>query len=318
MRRRNAIVRLKVHTAEALLRPVIGSIRVNSLQLLTGGLSNSNYLAKLTDGTELVIRIWTSGENHRHCERVALKEVKNNVAVPTLLHSDKRSELGFAVGIFEKLPGDSLWMLLRACDESQARRVGRVVGETLAELHRQPVHREIPRFSTHTALEYIRSAFDNPNLTESIGSRRRNAIHSMLTENENWLVDIGGPPKLAHGDFKGDNILVCQSRGHWQVGGVIDWEWVHAGTTFSDVATLLRNDRTFTSPFTQGFTDAYDQSGGWLPRGWKLATRLFDLVNQSERLSWSNYRPALFRQALSYVDATIREFKSDRPKRLIS
>jgi len=310
MLRRNPIVRLKVHTAETLLRPLVGDIRVNSLQLLAGGLSNSNYLAKLTGGTELVLRIWTSGEKHRQCERVALKEVKNNVAVPTLLHFDENPELGFAVGVFEKLPGYSLWALLRVCDESQSRRIGRVVGETLAALQQQSVHREIPRFSTHTALEYIRSAFDNPNITETIGSRRRNAIHSLLTENENWLVDIGGPPKFAHGDFKGDNILVCQNRGRWRVGGVIDWEWVHAGTTFSDVATLLRNDRTFTTPFTKGFTEAYSHSGGWLPRGWKRATRLFDLVNQSERLSWSNRRPALFRQALSYIDATIGEFSN--------
>src|SRR5947209_5881851 len=142
MERRNPVITLRTATAKKILGPVVGRRRVNveRLERLSGGLSNSNYLARLCGGTEFVIRIWTCGEERMRAELQALAHVRGRLPVPRLLHHwhDTR-EVGFHVGVFEKVDGLPLWSIFNAlADEREAKQVGSVVGESLAALRHPP------------------------------------------------------------------------------------------------------------------------------------------------------------------------------------
>ena len=46
---------------------------------------------------------------------------------------------------------------------------------------------------------------------------------------------------LVHGDFNVKNLLL--DPGNWQVTALLDWEFAHAGTPFTDLGNLLRFER---------------------------------------------------------------------------
>jgi aminoglycoside phosphotransferase (APT) family kinase protein len=87
---------------------------------------------------------------------------------------------------------------------------------------------------------------------------------------------------LAHSDFNAKNLLVDPGTG--DVTGLVDWEFAHAGTPYTDLGNLLRFERdpALTEPLLERFVDrAPDMPADLLERA--RAADLWALVDLASR-----------------------------------
>jgi GrpB-like predicted nucleotidyltransferase (UPF0157 family) len=104
--------------------------------------------------------------------------------------------------------------------------------------------------------------------------------------------------RLVHGDFDPSNILVQKVEGRWQVSGVLDWEFAHAGSPMQDMANMLRYRDEVSDGFCQGFLKGVSQYLV-LPSTWEITV---DLCNVTALLDCLVDRTDIKKQPKRYED----------------
>ncbi len=104
-------------------------------------------------------------------------------------------------------------------------------------------------------------------------------------------------PCLTHADCNPTNILVREVGGHWQVAGLLDWEFAFVGGPAFDLGNLLRRPAGGLAGFAAGVADGYRAAGGRLADGWARKSALADLYSWADFLARPGSGPALVRDA---------------------
>jgi aminoglycoside phosphotransferase (APT) family kinase protein len=254
----------------ALLAPALGAdVEIDNLRTLTGGASRTTWAFDAVTSEHrrsLILRTGPPDDVHAGMELEARAQAAAAAAgapVPHILVADDSvAALGNPFLICDEIKGETIVRRIqRQLDgaDGQARRASllRQCAQALAAIHRaDPNDAGLTR---EDQLDEWRERLDSMGDTTATfewGFR--------------WLAarrPRPSPSVLVHGDFRMGNLIVDRS----DLAAVLDWELVHIGEVYEDLAWFCIRAWRFGAPASQGagglgsiesFLDAYQEASG--------------------------------------------------------
>jgi aminoglycoside phosphotransferase (APT) family kinase protein len=248
------------------LAPIVGeNVTIERLRRLTGGASRGTWAFDATTQTEtqpLILRtgppdgIHAGMELEAHVQRLA---AASGAPVPNVLVADdSEAALGVPFLICDAIAGETIApKILRGLDDHQRRRLLRQCAQALAAIHRSEP--DGPGLVTQDELARTRGLLD--------GMGDTTATFEWAFR---WLAANRPPPspkRLIHGDYRMGNLIVNDS----DLAAVLDWELVHIGEIYEDLAWFCIRAWRFGASQCRGagglgsiesFLSAYDNAAG--------------------------------------------------------
>ncbi|QEN15427.1 phosphotransferase family protein [Mycolicibacterium sp. ELW1] len=249
-----------------LLRPLLGpQTDVDNLRALTGGASRTTWAFDAVTGSQrraLILRTGPPDDVHAGMELEAAVQAAAAAAgapVPEILvASDSVEALGNPFLICGEIAGETIVRRIqRQLDDDGRAKLLRQCAQALAAIHR--------------------GAADAPGLAEQ---DQMAEWHGRLDEMGDttatfewafrWLAahrPPASPLRLVHGDFRMGNLIVDGS----DLAAVLDWELVHIGEIYEDLAWFCIRAWRFGAPSSMAagglgsiddFVAAYEEAGG--------------------------------------------------------
>jgi aminoglycoside phosphotransferase (APT) family kinase protein len=228
---------------EAVLRPVLGDrVSVENLRALTGGASRTTWaFDAVTDGTSraLILRTGPPDDVHAGMELEAAVQQRAAAAgapVPHILAADNSAAaLGNPYLICDAIPGETIVRRIhRSLGDDDRARLLRQCAQALAAIHRADPD-GVGLAESDQLVEW-RDRLDEMGDTTATFEW---AFH--------WLDRHRPPPSprvLVHGDFRMGNLIVEKSG----LAAVLDWELVHTGEVYEDLAWFCIRAWRFGAP----------------------------------------------------------------------
>jgi aminoglycoside phosphotransferase (APT) family kinase protein len=264
---------------------------------MPGGHSGETFLAQ-SAGERTVVRIYagrglTRGPNAAEIDAAVLRLVRGLLPVPEVLEVRRADDSAGtpALLVTSWVAGTRLDEILPDVGDGLATTLGRNLGRILARLVQMPMLRqgtfrdgELRIGPPPAGVEDLVTWVDTCSAGTALGEwseADRAALHGVADRAQD-LLDLTGRACLVHSDFNPKNILVDPSTG--EVTGLLDWEFAHAGSPFTDLGNLLRFDRrpAFADAVLSTYNDlVVDAPGDLLDRA--RAADLFALVELASR-----------------------------------
>lgn len=218
------------------------------LRPLAGGWSGQTFLAEAA-GERSVVRIYPAGarpDAAPEIDAAVLRLVRGLVPVPEVWEVRRAAgdQPGLLVTSF--LPGERGDLLLAELDEAAAETLGRRLGQLFAGLAAMPTLRPGPFVDGDLTI----GDFGVPDGLPGFVSERAAALGwspelleglRRVCERADAMLDGVGRTSLVHSDANPKNILVDPAT--LEITGVLDWEFAHSGSPYTDLGNLLRFDR---------------------------------------------------------------------------
>ena len=265
----------------AVLAPQLGDdVTVENLHMLTGGASRITYSFEAVSGPDrrrLILRSAPAVDSEDEQAYFASMELEAaaqaaaaeaGAPVPhVLVASDSVAALGNAFLVCDEIAGETIVRRIQrqldASDIPDARpRLLTQCGQALAAIHR--ARADAPGLDEHDQLEQYRQRVDDMGDTT--------ATFELAFR---WLAANRPEPSartLVHGDFRMGNLIVdTSSPGGPTLAAVLDWEVVHLGEIYEDLAWFCIRAWRFGAPSAlaagglgsvEEFVAAYEQAGG--------------------------------------------------------
>lgn len=228
------------------LGPVLGEgVSVENLRALTGGASRTTWaFDALTDGRRaLILRTGPPDDVHASMELEAAVQQRAAAAgapVPHILTADNSpAALGNPYLICDAIGGETIVRrIYRTLDDSGRERLLNQCAHALAAIHRAD-HQGIGVPPSDQLSEWRARLDEMGDTTATFEWAFR------------WLADNRPSPTpqvLVHGDFRMGNLIVDDGG----LAAVLDWELVHAGEIYEDLAWFCIRAWRFGAPEHQG------------------------------------------------------------------
>lgn len=249
---------------ETVLRPVLGDVRVENLHQLTGGASRITWAfdAVAESRTPLILRTGPAEEAHAGMELEARAQQRAAAAgapVPRILAADdSTAALGSPFLLCGAIGGETIVRRIhRSLDDAGRRRLLVQCAGALAAVHR--ANPDGIGLSETDELTAWRTHLDE------IGDTTATFEWTFR-----WLAahrPAPSPPVLVHGDFRMGNLIVDGDG----LAAVLDWELVHIGEIYEDLAWFCIRAWRFGAPASLGagglggvedFVTAYEEAAG--------------------------------------------------------
>lgn len=191
---------------------------------LEGGNSGETFVSDVA-GERSVVRVYARSGIRRgsvapEVDAAVLRLVRGLVPAPEVYEVRRGTEGAPGLLVTSYVAGERLDLLLPVLSEVEQAGVGTAVGTVLARLAQMPMLRA--------------GMFEDGSLT--LGEPGA----AVLPDEALDLLDSVGRVSLVHGDFVASNVLV--DRASLTVAAVVDWEAAHAGSPYTDLGTLLREE----------------------------------------------------------------------------
>ncbi|OBB69031.1 phosphotransferase family protein [Mycobacterium sp. 852014-50255_SCH5639931] len=254
----------------AVLAPVLGAdVAIENLRVLTGGASRSTWAFNAVAGERrhvLILRTGAPDDVHAGMELEARAQAAAAAAgapVPhVLIADDSPAALGNPFLICDEIAGETIVRRIqRQLDAAggQAARgeLLRQCAQALAAIHRADT--SIPGLTREDPLTQWRERLDAMGDTTATFEW---AFRWLGANRPEPSADV-----LVHGDYRMGNLIVDGSR----LAAVLDWELVHRGDAYDDLAWFCIRAWRFGAPASLGagglgsiesFLHAYEQAGG--------------------------------------------------------
>ncbi len=251
---------------EAVLRPLLGKdVVVEKLHTLTGGASRttSAFDAVVGDARRaLILRTGPPDDIHASMELEASVQrlaAAAGARVPHIVTADNSpAALGNPYLICEAIGGETIVRkIYRFLDDAGRDRLLRQCAEALAAIHRaDPDGVDLPEADQLTEWRDRLDEMGDTTATFEWAFRRLAAERPSPS-----------PRVLVHGDFRMGNLIVDESG----LAAVLDWELVHAGEVYEDLAWFCIRAWRFGAPedhgagglgSVDGFLSAYESASG--------------------------------------------------------
>ena len=299
--RAREFIELPTSAIEQRVRAAFADARLKAARQLGAGLRNTNYRLEIEGGpSPLVLRLYVADAEACARETAVLRAMGargGGVPVPRVLHADPAADPPFA--LLEWLEGVPLDEVLRGADADTALRIAAVCGTALAAIHETrfpapgflgPEMRVVRPMAAWgpTVLSTLEGSVE-----ERLGAELSARVRRTVVSNARAVETVWSEAVLVHADFKPWNLLVqpeaagSSAPARWRLSGVLDWEFTCAGCKLIDFATFLRDEARLAPGYDDAFVDAYRSAGGILPADWRRLTRLVDLLNLMQMLTWS-------------------------------
>jgi aminoglycoside phosphotransferase (APT) family kinase protein len=252
----------------AVLGPALGSaVAIENLRALTGGASRTTWAFDAVTGEQrrpLILRTGPPDDVHAGMELEARAQAAAAAAgapVPHILVADDSvAALGNPFLICDEIKGETIVRRIQRqldnADGHAARvRLLRQCAQALAAIHRADPR--IPGLAHGDQLDEWRERLD------AMGDTTATFEWAFR-----WLAAHRPPPSapvLAHGDYRMGNLIVDGS----ELAAVLDWELVHAGEAYEDLAWFCIRAWRFGAPAglgagglgsVEGFLQAYEDA----------------------------------------------------------
>ena len=251
------------------LQPVIGDVSIENLSTLTGGASRTTWaFDAVADGTRqaLILRTGPPDDVHAGMEleaRVQQRAAAAGAPVPHILAADNSpAALGNPYLICNAIGGETIVRKIhrtldRADGDAGRDRLLRQCAQALAAIHRAD-----PDGVGLTQADQLAEWRDR---LDEMGDTTATFEWAFR-----WLAahrPPPTPPRLVHGDFRMGNLIVDESG----LAAVLDWELVHIGEVYEDLAWFCIRAWRFGAPEALGagglgsvenFLSAYEEAAG--------------------------------------------------------
>ncbi|KUI31038.1 acyl-CoA dehydrogenase [Mycobacterium sp. IS-1496] len=215
---------------EAVLRPILGEVTVENLTTLTGGASRTTWAFDAVSAdsrSPLILRTGPPDEVHAGMEleaRAQQRAAAVGAPVPHILTADNNpAALGNPYLICEAIGGETIVRrIYRSLDDTGRTRLLTQCAEALAAIHRADP-RDVGLTETDEIAEWRERLDEIGDTTATFEWAFR------------WLAAHRPPPtphRLVHGDFRMGNLIVDDTG----LAAVLDWELVHVGEIYEDLA----------------------------------------------------------------------------------
>ena len=244
------------------LSPVLGGpVTVENLHALTGGASRSTWAFEAGQ-RKLILRTGPPDDVHAGMELEAQTQklaAAEGTPVPhVLIADDSASPLGVPYLVCDFIDGEAIApRILRKLDEAARARLLEQCAQALAATHRvDPTNAELRR---DDQMALWRAQLDEMGDTTAT-----------FEWTLRWLAanrPPPSPPVLVHGDFRMGNLIIDDG----QLAAVLDWELVHVGEIYEDLAWFCIRAWRFGAPQSRGvgglgsleqFLSAYERASG--------------------------------------------------------
>ena len=216
---------------------------------LSGGYSGETFLVELASGERAVLRIYGRDPTRAPIDAALLRLVRGLVPVPVVLDL-RRAGPDPAHLLTSYVSGTRLELVLPAVEPGLRSRLAVAVTDVLVALSGMPFVR--PGMFVDADLRLSEQLAPADGLVEWLD------LHQEGTPLAGWdpglrrslsqvclhtdaLLETVDRTCLVHSDFNAKNILV--DPGTAAVTAVVDWEFAHAGSPYSDLGNLLRFER---------------------------------------------------------------------------
>jgi aminoglycoside phosphotransferase (APT) family kinase protein len=248
----------------AVLHPVLGDVGIENLRPLTGGASRTTWAfdAVSQQRRALILRTGPPDDVHAGMELEAAVQQRAEAAgapVPHILAADNSAAvLGNPYLICDAIDGETIVRRIhRSLDDDGRERLLQQCAQALAAIHRAD--------PDNVGLAQVDQLDEWRQRLDEMGD---------TTATFQWAFRWLGrhrpppsPPRLAHGDFRMGNLIVGESG----LAAVLDWELVHIGEVYEDLAWFCIRAWRFGAPESLGagglggiesFLSAYEAAAG--------------------------------------------------------
>jgi aminoglycoside phosphotransferase (APT) family kinase protein len=247
------------------LRPVLGEVSIENLHALTGGASRTTWSFDAAgDATRraLILRTGPPDDVHAGMELEAIVQQRAGTAgapVPHILAADNSpAALGNPYLICDAIAGETIVRRIhRSLDDPARQRLLQQCARALAAIHRaDPDGIGLTETEQLTEWRDRLDAMGDTTATFEWAFRWLNAHRPPPS-----------PPTLVHGDFRMGNLIVNETG----LAAVLDWELVHIGELYEDLAWFCIRAWRFGAPEQLGagglgsvetFLCAYEAAAG--------------------------------------------------------
>ena len=306
-----------------LLATVFPNRSVKNLQLLSGGLINTNIRVDFEVKYEpVVLRLYRNGAKVCRKELAIHDLVSPTIRVPRVLHAEPDGiEDSPAFSINEYVIGSTFRELKRTKDLGAIHQASFSVGETLAaigsfkfekagclEVEEEAAALRIgPKFieGPDPFARLMDMFLASANCERRAGPKLVQRLHDYAWSWSERLPNLEQAPCLAHNDFGNRNILVRQENGKWGVAAILDWELAFSGSPLLDVGHFLRYEPISTPVIEPYFSQGFVEHGGQLPDNWREIVRAIDLGGLVECLTHDELPNEVRIELLELINATL-------------
>ena len=286
--------------AVRLIKKVFPNRSIDAVEILTGGLINTNVKISFFNYRPVVVRTYRDGGQACRKELAIHDLIQSSIPVAKIIHSqpDGVEDLP-AFSIVEFVDGLTFQQLKRTNHLRSIHEAAYSVGKALAAVGRFAFPRPGRLITNDEMLtvgaQFIEGPNQMPRLLDAFlssiickqraGSELIEQIHEFGWAHADEIPDLNSQPCLVHCDFGDRNILVSEKDGKWNVAAILDWELAMSGSPLLDVGNFLRyekDDNPLREPY---FSRAFIENGGELPHNFREIVRMIDLTGLVERLT---------------------------------
>jgi aminoglycoside phosphotransferase (APT) family kinase protein len=250
----------------AVLEPALGAgTAIEGLRALTGGASRTTWAFDAITGGQrrsLILRTGPPDEVHAGMELEASAQRAAAAAGAPVPHivvaDDSVAALGNPFLICNAIDGETIVRRIqRQLDDTARAQLLGQCAQALAAIHRADTN--LPGISHEDQMAGWRDQLD------AMGDTTATFEWAFR-----WLADntpAPSPPRLVHGDFRMGNLIIDESG----LAAVLDWELVHVGEVYEDLAWFCIRAWRFGAPLDlaagglgsiEDFLHGYENAGG--------------------------------------------------------
>lgn len=308
--RRSPVVELSTRQLEDALRGILPNATLQGHAITKSGRSNTNYLLDTSEG-KFVLRVHVRDDALAHKERAVYEHCRRLVPLARLVGCDTDGVgVGHAFSLLEFMPGDSLEAVMAAGSSERLDSALCNLGHALAQLTTCRFDASGDLVAAPHGLLAVRpwpfDDFERWALFDSPAGVRLGPLRDELwdfLERTHHRYPQNLPPHLVHGDFNPSNILVAPDG---EISAILDWEFAHSGSVWSDIGNLLRYrgvalPNSANAQLLEGLRD-----GGFTPpKDWYTRSLLADLSSALEFLSSQDEKPQTHARSISQIRGTL-------------
>jgi aminoglycoside phosphotransferase (APT) family kinase protein len=306
-----------------LLTKIFPKRSVKNLQVLSGGLINTNIKVHFEDNYEpVVLRLYRNGAEVCHKELAIHDLLSGTIRIPRVLHAEPHGiEESPAFSVNEYVSGSTFRELKRTKDFKAIQQASYAIGATLAAIgsfkFEKPGRLEVkedtgalgvgPKFidGPDQIARMIDTFLASANCERRAGPKLVQRLHDYAWSWSSRIPDLEDLPCLVHNDFGKRNILVRQENGKWVVAAILDWEYAFSGSPLLDVGHFLRYERRSGPVVEPHFSRGFVAHGGHLPDDWREIVKVIDLSGLVECLTHDELPFDVEMEILELINATL-------------
>jgi aminoglycoside phosphotransferase (APT) family kinase protein len=208
---------------------------------LTGGYGGQTY-AVSAGGEDAVLKLYVKDPGRAAVDAALLRLVHGLLPVPRILDAKRDGSPDDPPYLLtERLPGINLQVFLSTAGETERREVGRQLGELLVRLSGMPFLTFGTFRDGDLAIEPfgfgdLEAFFEGQDL--GFDQKQIERFREVIRYAEDVQAEGVDRVCLVHSDFNPKNLLVDPATA--RITGLIDWEFAHAGSPYTDLGNLFR------------------------------------------------------------------------------